>query len=116
MGRSDKAQCGLAGQECVPCQGGVPPLRGEQLQALVRQLDGGWTVVAEHHLEKEFTFEDFRHALEFTNRVGELAESIGHHPEICLTWGKCRVTIWTHKIDGLAEADFVFAAKVDALP
>lgn len=115
MGDLGKAQCDLASRECIPCRGGEPPLRGEQLRALARQLDSRWTVVEEHHLERDFTFDDFRQALAFTNRVGELAESIGHHPEMYLTWGGCRVVIWTHKIDGLAEADFVFAAKVDAL-
>jgi 4a-hydroxytetrahydrobiopterin dehydratase len=115
MSDSDMAQCDLASRECIPCQGGEPPLRGEQLRALADRLDNEWTVIEEHHLEKEFAFDDFRQALDFTNRVGELAESVGHHPEICLTWGRCRVTVWTHKIDGLAEADFVFAAKVDAL-
>ena len=115
MEESEMAQCDLASRQCIPCQGGEPPLRNERLQEFLNQLGGGWSVVEQHHLEKEFRFEDFRQALEFTNRVGELAESIGHHPEICLTWGKCRVTIWTHKIDGLTEADFVFAAKVDAL-
>ena len=72
-----------------------------------------WRVVDDHHLEKEYAFTDFKEALAFTNRVGELAESIGHHPDIYLAWGKVRLTVWTHKIDGLNEADFVFAAKAD---
>ena len=110
----DKA-CGLASRECVPCKGGIPPLKGKQLEDLLNELGAGWSVVDEHHLEKAFRFDDFREALEFTQKVGELAESIGHHPDILLTWGKCCVTVWTHKIDGLAEADFIFAAKVDAL-
>ncbi len=105
----------LADQECVPCRGGVPPLHGEPLARLHHQLGGGWKLVDEHHLEKEWTFADFRQALAFTNRVGELAESVGHHPDIFLAWGKVRLTLWTHKIDGLSEADFVFAAKVDRL-
>ena len=105
----------LAEKECVPCKGGVPPLEGAELRKLQDQLDGGWKVVDEHHLEKEFSFPDFREALEFTNRVGELAEEQGHHPDIYLAWGKVRITVWTHKIDGLTESDFVFAAKVDAL-
>ena len=115
MAEEGTAKCDLASRDCVPCRGGMPPLAGEELDELSRQLGGGWEVVAGHHLEKEFTFDDFRQALDFTNKVGELAESVGHHPDIFLTWGRCRVTIWTHKIDGLAEADFVFAAKVDAL-
>jgi 4a-hydroxytetrahydrobiopterin dehydratase len=76
----------------------------------------GWTVVEEHHIEKKFEFPDFRTGLEFVNRVGELAEEQGHHPDIFLAWGKVQITIWTHKIDGLTESDFILAAKIDALP
>ncbi|NLX04557.1 MAG: 4a-hydroxytetrahydrobiopterin dehydratase [Phycisphaerae bacterium] len=108
--------CSLAQKECVPCKGGVPPLGGEPLRQLQRQLGGGWQVVNEHHLEKDFKFADFRQALDFTNRVGELAEDQGHHPDIYLSWGKVAITIWTHKIDGLTESDFVLAAKIDQLP
>jgi 4a-hydroxytetrahydrobiopterin dehydratase len=105
----------LTEQECVPCKSGVPPLGGEQLSRLVRELGGGWQVVRGHHLEKEFHFPDFREALDFTNHVGQLAEAQGHHPDIYLTWGKVRLDIWTHKIDGLTNSDFVFAAKADKL-
>jgi 4a-hydroxytetrahydrobiopterin dehydratase len=106
----------LAQKQCVPCQGGVPPLAGNDLARLARQLDAGWRVVNEHHLERDFTFQDFRQALAFTNRVGDLAEEQNHHPDIYLAWGKVKLTLWTHKIDGLTESDFVFAAKVDRLP
>jgi 4a-hydroxytetrahydrobiopterin dehydratase len=105
----------LAERECVPCKGGTPALKGEALGELAAQLGGGWKVLAEHHLEREYSFKDFREALDFTNRIGALAEAQGHHPDIYLAWGKVRVTIWTHKIDGLTESDFVLAAKVDAL-
>ena len=105
----------LASKQCVPCRGGVPPLRGNELVAYQQQLDGSWHVVDEHHLEKEHRFDDFRQALDFTVRVGEMAEEQGHHPDIFLAWGLVKVTIWTHKIDGLTESDFVFAAKVDQL-
>lgn len=105
----------LSKKKCVPCQGGVPPLKGEKLTNLCSRLNGGWTVVDEHHLEKEFKFKNFRQALDFTNQVGELAEAEGHHPDIYLTWGKTQLKIWTHKIDGLTESDFIFAAKVDQL-
>jgi len=105
----------LADKECVPCKGGVPPLKGETLKALSAQLGGEWKIIGEHHLEREFKFKDFRGALGFTNQVGELAEGQGHHPDIYLAWGKVKLTIWTHKIDGLTESDFVFAAKVDKL-
>ena len=106
---------GLAEKECVPCKGGVPPLRGSELTEMARELEPGWTTVQEHHLEKEFKFKDFREALAFVNRVGELAEAQGHHPDIYLAWGKVKLTIWTHKIDGLTESDFILAAKADKL-
>jgi 4a-hydroxytetrahydrobiopterin dehydratase len=105
----------LAEKECVACKGGVPPLKGNELDALARELGGGWQVVAEHHLEKEYKFKNFLEALAFTNRVGQLAEAQGHHPDIFLAWGKVQLTIWTHKIDGLTESDFVLAAKADRL-
>lgn len=101
--------------ECVPCKGGVPPLKGEELRALAGELGSGWEVVHEHHLEKEYRFRNFREALDFTDRVGELAEEQGHHPDIHLAWGSVRLEIWTHKIDGLHESDFVLAAKADRL-
>lgn len=114
LGGSDMSD--LAAKRCVPCEGGVPPLRGEELDELRKQLGGGWKVVDEHHLEKAFAFKDFRQALEFTNQLGELAEEQGHHPDIHLSYGEARVEIWTHKIDGLTESDFVLAAKADRLP
>ena len=111
----DPASCPLADRTCIPCKGGVAPLKGDALRKLQDLLPPGWNVVDEHHLEQSFKFKDFRTALDFTNRVGELAESIGHHPDIALSWGLVKLTIWTHKIGGLAEADFVFAAKADRL-
>jgi len=105
----------LAEKQCVPCKGGVSPLTGQDLARLVGELDGGWQVVAERQLEKGYQFKDFREALDFTNRVGELAEAQGHHPDIYLAWGKVKLTIWTHKINALTESDFVLAAKADRL-
>jgi 4a-hydroxytetrahydrobiopterin dehydratase len=99
----------------VPCRGGVPPLPGENLVELQKSLGGGWSVNGEHHHEKELSFTDFRSALAFTNELGEVAEREGHHPDIHLSWGKVRVRIWTHKIDGLTESDFILAAKTDRL-
>jgi 4a-hydroxytetrahydrobiopterin dehydratase len=104
---------GLADKECVPCKGGVPPLGEAESSALLGKLGNEWRVVDNHHLEKTYAFDDFRGALGFTNRVGELAEKKSHHPDIYLAWGKVKLTIWTHKIDGLTESDFVLAAKAD---
>ena len=105
----------LAAKECIPCKGGVPPLAGDALRELQTELGGGWQVVDGHHLEKEYRFKNFLEALAFTNLVGEMAEDQSHHPDIFLAWGRVKVTIWTHKIDGLTESDFVFAARCDAL-
>ena len=88
---------------------------GEELQSLHDELGNDWQVIDGHHLEKEYSFKNFAQALEFTNKVGALAEEIFHHPDIFLTWGKVKISIWTHKIDGLNEADFIFAAKTDAV-
>lgn len=104
----------LSSKQCVPCRGGVPPLQGDEIQRLLSQLSG-WEVVREHHLKKNYGFSNFAEALKFVNRVGELAEEQGHHPDICFGWGKVEVTIWTHKIDGLTESDFILGAKIDAL-
>lgn len=105
----------LASKECVPCKGGVPPLKGADLENLSKEISVEWNVIDEHHLEKEFTFSDFQEALSFTNLVGEMAEEQGHHPDIYLAWGKVKIVIWTHKINGLTESDFIFAAKSDSL-
>lgn len=105
----------LTRKECIPCQGGVPPLKGSGLKELHQQLNGGWEVINEHHLNKNFTFNDFAEALAFTNRVGALAEKEGHHPDIQLSWGRVGIEIFTHKIDGLTESDFILAAKIDTV-
>ncbi len=106
---------GLSEKSCVPCRGDVPPLPAEDVARLLAQLDG-WRVVDQHHLTRNFVFPDFAKALAHVNRVGEIAESEGHHPDIYLTWGKARIDIYTHAIDGLTESDFVLAAKIDLLP
>ncbi len=104
----------LASKTCVPCKGGTPPLKGEELERLRRQVPE-WEVVEEHHLHRRFRFKNFRESLSFVNRVGELAEEQGHHPNIRFGWGYAEISVWTHKIDGLTESDFIFAAKVDTL-
>jgi len=105
----------LAEKHCVPCRGGVPPLEGEELDKLRVQVKG-WEVVSGHHLAKTYPFPDFKTALEFVNRAGAIAEEEGHHPDLHLSWGKVGIEIWTHKINGLTESDFVLAAKLDAIP
>lgn len=111
---SEETGKNLAAKHCVPCRGGVPPLEGEALEKLKAQVPG-WQVVGGHHLLKRFDFPDFKTALAFVNRVGEVAEAEGHHPDLYLAWGKVEVKIWTHKIDGLTESDFILAAKIEEL-
>lgn len=105
----------LADKKCIPCSGGVPRLTGEEINAFRPDVPD-WEVILGHHLRRVFAFDDFVGALTFVNRIGELAEAEGHHPNITFTWGRVEVEIWTHKIDGLAEADFILAAKIDQLP
>lgn len=102
----------LSERHCLPCRGGVPPLTAEEIRPLIAQIQG-WNVVEDHHLEKTYEFPDFRRGLQFVNVVGEISEAEGHHPDIHLSWKKVGISIWTHKIDGLSESDFVLAAKID---
>lgn len=108
----------LADKTCVPCRGGIPSLKGNELADVHRQLPEAaeWTVADEHHLVRLYKFPDFRSALTFVNKVGELAEEQGHHPDILLGWGKAEITTWTHAVNGLTESDFILAAKIDQLP
>jgi 4a-hydroxytetrahydrobiopterin dehydratase len=105
--------CQMAQKQCVPCSSGTPPLKGPELAELHEKLGHGWQVIDEHHLEKEFKFKTYRDAVSFVNRVAALAESVNHHPDLSLAYAKVRVTLWTHKIGGLSETDFIFAAKVE---
>ena len=107
----------LAQRTCVPCRGGVPPLKGKDLSDIHRLLHepAQWNIVNEHHLVRAYKFPDFKSALAFVNRVGALAEEQGHHPDILLGWGKVEITTWTHAVDGLTESDFILAAKIDKI-
>jgi 4a-hydroxytetrahydrobiopterin dehydratase len=107
----------LASKTCVPCRGGVPPLKGKDLSDVHRLLadTAQWNIVNQHHIVRAYKFPDFKSALAFVNRVGEVAEAQGHHPDILLGWGKVEITTWTHAVDGLTESDFILAAKIDQL-
>ncbi len=104
----------LTQKSCAPCRGGIPPLKGEALKTLWREV-ADWKVVEDHHLVKSFRFKDFKTALGFLNQVGELSEREWHHPDLALAWGKVDIKIYTHKINGLSENDFILAAKIDHL-
>lgn len=103
----------LAKHECIPCKGGVPPLEEVAIDFLHAELGEEWKVINNHHLTRDYTFKGYAPAVTFTNVVAGIAEEQNHHPDILLAWGKVTVTIWTHKIDGLTESDFYFAAKVE---
>ena len=103
----------LADPKCIPCRGGVPPMAKDRAEALLRQLDDGWRLNANGHLERAYAFKNFAQAMAFANKVACIAENEGHHPDLYIAWGKCKVEIWTHKISGLTESDFYFAAKAD---
>jgi 4a-hydroxytetrahydrobiopterin dehydratase len=115
MGATQNDKDDLAERKCTPCGGDVEPLKGDAPEKLLAILNNGWQIIEEHHLEKHYKFKDFAQALEFVNRVGQTAEELGHHPDIYLGGGKVRLAVWTHKIKGLHENDFIFAAKTDKL-
>lgn len=106
----------LSEKKCEPCKAGTPPFSHQQITKYLAELPNDWKVLQLHHLEKEYLFPDFKKALDFTLKVGQIAELEGHHPDIFLSWGKVKVTIWTHKINGLTESDFILAAKIDEIP
>jgi 4a-hydroxytetrahydrobiopterin dehydratase len=103
----------LADNKCVPCRGGIPPMDRAKAEEMLKQLDSGWALNKDGHLERLYMFKDFAQALAFLNRVGAVAEQEGHHPDLYLAWGKCKIELWTHKINGLTESDFYMAAKSD---
>lgn len=107
----------LTDKTCIPCHGGVPALKGKVLADMHHQLPefASWSVVNEHHIVRQYKFPDFRSALAFVNKVGDVAEEQGHHPDILLTWGKVEIALWTHAVNGLTESDFILAAKIDRL-
>jgi len=106
----------LSQKKCVSCSKQCPPLKGDALKSLFAQLGPGWKLMDEHYLEKEYRFKNFQEALDFTNKVGAIAQEEGHHPDIYLAWGLVKLSLWTHKIDGLSENDFILAAKCDLIP
>ncbi len=104
----------LTQKHCVPCQGGTPPL-GRAAIAPLHAMVPNWEVVDGKRLLRAFAFADFKTALAFVDRIGALAEEEDHHPDVHLSYGEVRIELWTHKINGLAESDFILAAKIDQL-
>ena len=103
----------LADKKCIPCRGGVPPMEPGRAGELLAQLGGGWELNSAGHLQRQYGFGNFVEAMAFANRVTEIAEAENHHPDLHIAWARCVVEIWTHKIQGLTESDFYFAAKAD---
>lgn len=103
----------LADQKCIQFKKGLLPLGAEEINDYLSQLSQTWKTVNFHHLEKEFKFLNYKEAISFINKIGEIAEKENHHPDLYLSWGLVKVRIWTHKIDGLTENDFILAAKID---
>ncbi|MBI4851875.1 MAG: 4a-hydroxytetrahydrobiopterin dehydratase [Acidobacteria bacterium] len=105
----------LLEKSCINCQKDISPLSKEEITKLLDELGDSWQVIEDHHLKKDFKFPNFQTALDFTNKVGDLAEKENHHPDIYLSWGRVSINIWTHSINGLSENDFILAAKISTL-
>ena len=101
--------------KCVPCQGGIRPLKGEEINSFLKLIDEDWSVANEKELSKNFSFETYLKAIAFSNSVAELAENEGHHPYIHINFKNVKIILFTHKIDGLHENDFLMASKIDKL-
>ena len=108
----------LASKKCIPCEGNIPPFNLAEIHQYLKKVDG-WEVVEDKidgfHLIKNFKFDDFLQSQEFVNNVGKIAEAEGHHPDLWFGWGYARIKIFTHAIKGLAESDFILAAKIDKI-
>jgi len=105
----------LTSKKCVPCEGGIPPLKLKEIKEYKKQVNDGWKVLDNTKISREFKFKDFVETMKFVNEVAKIAEQEGHHPNICIYWGKAVVELWTHAIGGLHENDFILASKIDKL-
>ncbi len=105
----------LAKENCIACSPGSSGLNETEVADLLLMLGNGWSIQEGKRLEKDYQFPDFLQALAFTNRVAGVAETVGHHPDVLLSWGRVRLTLWTHSIGGLSRNDFILAARVDAV-
>jgi 4a-hydroxytetrahydrobiopterin dehydratase len=111
-----KSRDELLSLKCVPCQGGIPPMKQKGVQEMLRVVPE-WTKAEDEYdkIERTFKFKNFKKAIEFVNDVADVAEEEGHHPDIFISWNKVTLTLWTHAIKGLHENDFILAAKIDDL-
>ena|ERR1051325_3537220 len=105
----------LTEKKCIPCEGDTPSIKGEALKPYLKEITGDWKVLEGKKIQRTFKFKDFRENMAFVNKIADLAEDEGHHPDLCIHWNVLEVTLWTHAIGGLSENDFIIAAKIDAL-
>jgi 4a-hydroxytetrahydrobiopterin dehydratase len=105
----------LSAKKCKPCEGGVPPLDQKELTEFKGQISDDWKVIEMKKIAREFFFVNYRHTMEFVNKVADLAEEEGHHPDMYVFYGRVVVELWTHSINGLSENDFIMASKIDKL-
>ncbi|MBI2100487.1 MAG: 4a-hydroxytetrahydrobiopterin dehydratase [Candidatus Vogelbacteria bacterium] len=105
----------LREKKCRPCEEGTSPLQASEIEILRRELRPEWHLIADNKLRRAFVFKDFRSAIAFVNRLAELAEAEGHHPDLFINYNKVTITLWTHAIAGLSENDFILAAKIDSI-
>lgn len=105
----------LLHKKCVPCEKWMPPIKGDAIKPYLSQLSLEWEVVDDTKIKHVFMFKDFKESMVFVNKIAEIAEAEGHHPDIFISWNKVRITLWTHFIKGLHENDFIMAKKIEAL-
>ncbi len=105
----------LTKKKCVPCEGGIPALKKKEIENYLSQLQGGWKLTNDKMISKVFSFVNFKHTMDFVNKVADISEQEEHHPVLHVHFAKLVIEIWTHAIDGLSENDFILAAKIDAL-
>jgi 4a-hydroxytetrahydrobiopterin dehydratase len=103
----------LINKKCVPCEGGIPSLTSKEIAEYMKQISKEWVLTDEKKISRNFAFVNYRHTIDFVNKVADLAEEEGHHPVMNVSYGKIHIEIWTHAIDGLSENDFILAAKID---
>lgn len=105
----------LTSKQCTPCEWSTPPLKGDALKKYMDELGDAWALENEKKIFRHFHFNDFKEAMNFVNRIADLAETEGHHPDISIHWNKVTLALWTHAIGGLSESDFIVAAKINRL-
>lgn len=115
INNNESSNLKLSQKKCVPCKGGILPMLEKDANEMIKKLKNGWIIDRNGHLKKIFEFNDFMGPMKFANKIAEIAEFEGHHPDLHIFWGGCEVEIWTHKINGLNESDFILAAKIDEI-